>query len=206
MKEALKLFVSGIGTGVGKTICAAILTEAFEADYWKPVQAGDLDRSDSMRVQALVSEDRIIHEERYRLSLPASPHKAARIENLQLQPSEWQLPATHRPLIVEGAGGLLVPLNDHYFMLDLISQWQLPVALVARDYLGCINHTLLSIALLSARHICMPLFIFNGCFDADAKRVISLQLSPGTKVLEIPDIENIDRAAIQQLVKTLHLF
>lgn len=208
MKAPIKIFVSGIGTGVGKTICSAVLTEWLEADYWKPVQAGDLMHSDSMQVRSLVNKDRYIHPELHRLALAASPHKAARAEALPLQPECWQLPHTSRSLVVEGAGGLWVPLTDHYFMTDLIVQWQLPVALVARNYLGCINHTLLSLETLRAKRIPLPLFLFNGSFDEDTQRVIKGQLPKGTTVLEIPEIDSINHNCIQQiagsLTKTLH--
>lgn len=208
MKKPIKLFVSGIGTGVGKTICSAILTEWLEADYWKPVQSGDLLHTDSMQVQSLVHKDRGIHTELHQLTLAASPHKAARAEGITLQPERWQLPPTNQPLIVEGAGGLWVPLTDHYFMIDLITQWQLPVALVARNYLGCINHTLLSLETLRTKEIPLHLFLFNGHFDEDTRRVIRGQLPRETTVLEIPEIETIHHSTIQQiarsLTKTLH--
>ncbi|MEO0788756.1 MAG: dethiobiotin synthase, partial [Bacteroidota bacterium] len=121
-------FVSGIGTEVGKTVMSAILVKSLQADYWKPVQCGDLDYTDSHKVAewAGATSDRI-HRERHRLQLPASPHLAAERENLRINLSDFELPKTARPLIVEGAGGLLVPLNDQHTMLDLIAHLGIPV-------------------------------------------------------------------------------
>jgi len=158
-----RIFVSGIGTDVGKTVVAAILTEALEADYWKPVQAGDLDNSDSIKVEKLLSNEASkIHKEAYRLNTPMSPHAAAEIDGVNIDLSTFELPKTNNDLIVEGAGGLMVPLNDRDLILDLIVQLNLEVVLVSQNYLGSINHTILSTEILKARGVKVRGIIFNG--------------------------------------------
>ena len=156
-------FVTGIGTEIGKTIVSAIVTEYLQADYWKPVQSGDLDWTDTMKVQALISNDRsVFHPERHRLQAPLSPHASAALDGVEIKLSDFTLPQTSNHLIVEGAGGLLVPLNEQDVMLDLIQQLQIPVILVSRNYLGSINHTLLSIEALKHRQIPIAGIVFNG--------------------------------------------
>ncbi len=158
-----KLFVTGIGTDVGKTVVAAILTEALQADYWKPVQAGNLDHTDTDTVRELVSNSRTtFHPEAYRLQLPASPHQAAAAENIKLESAQIKLPPTTNNLIIEGAGGLMVPLSPSFLMLDLIAQLKAEVILVSQNYLGSINHTLLSIECLQQRRLPIVGLVFNG--------------------------------------------
>ena len=142
----MRLFVTGIGTEVGKTVIAAILTEALEADYWKPVQAGDLDYSDTHKVRDLVSNDKsVFHPETHALHHPMSPHAAAERDGVEISLDDFQLPQTENNLIVEGAGGLMVPLNSKDCIIDLIEKLDIEVVLVSRTYLGSINHTLLSV-------------------------------------------------------------
>lgn len=203
MKTSNKLFVTGIGTGVGKTICAAILVEYLQADYWKPIQSGDLEQSDSMQVKQLVNEDILIHPERYRLKLAASPHKSAAQEHVTIQLDDFNLPETDNHLIIEGAGGLFVPLSDSVYVRDLIQRLALPVVLVTRDYLGCINHTLLTLKALKEDHIPIAYFVFNGLFDPDAKRAITNFLDKNTCILQLPDIKTFDRDTIQQIARQI---
>jgi dethiobiotin synthetase len=166
-------FVTGIGTEVGKTVVAATLVEALEADYWKPIQSGDLDYSDSMKVRSWVSNPHThIHPERYRLNTPLSPHASADIDGIEVKVSDFRLPLTDRSLIVEGAGGLLVPLNLRETIVDLIEHLKLPVILVSRHYLGSINHTLLSIELLRSRGIPLAALLFNGAANPASEEVI----------------------------------
>lgn len=158
-----KYFVTGIGTDVGKTVIAAILTESLEADYWKPIQAGDLDNSDTIKVMNLVSNTKtVFHKEAYQLTEPMSPHAAADIDGITINIDEVQLPITNNNLIVEGAGGLMVPLNDKDLIIDLIKKLNLEVVLVSQNYLGSINHTLLSVEVLKAKGIKIAGIIFNG--------------------------------------------
>jgi len=157
-----RLFVTGIGTEIGKTVISAILTEALQADYWKPVQSGDLHQSDSMKIQSLTSFDVVIHPETYRLQTPVSPHYSAAIDGVEIEINKFQIPETDNHLIVEGAGGLHVPLNQEYLLIDLIQQLNIPVILVSQNYLGSINHSLLSIEALQSRKIPIEGIIFNG--------------------------------------------
>ena len=159
----MKYIIAGIGTEIGKTFISSILTEYLQADYWKPVQAGALDFTDSDTVRSLISNDKtIFHPETYRLTEPMSPHAAAAIDGVMIELSKFELPQTDNHLIVELAGGLMVPLNNQETNLDLIKQLNLPVILVSRNYLGSINHTLLSAEILKLNNIPVKGLIFNG--------------------------------------------
>lgn len=158
----MKLFITGIGTDVGKTIASAIITEALEADYWKPVQAGDLATSDSHKIKAYLSNDKtVIHPNSYALNTPASPHLAAELDNVVIDLKKITEPVTENYLVVEGAGGIFVPLNDTDCVIDLI-QPDYKVIVVSRHYLGSINHTLLTIEALQNRKIAIAGILFNG--------------------------------------------
>jgi dethiobiotin synthetase len=168
-----KIFVTGIGTDVGKTVVSAILTEALEADYWKPIQAGDLENSDSIKVGNLISNAKTkIHQEGIRLNSPMSPHAAAEIDNVQIELTDFKLPKSANALIVEGAGGLMVPLNDKDLIIDLIQNLDIEVVLVSQNYLGSINHTILSIDALKNRGIKVLGIIFNGKSNKETEKYI----------------------------------
>ena len=156
------IFITGIGTGVGKTLIAAIVTEALEAWYWKPVQAGFDEGTDAEWVGSRISGEGRILPEAYKLRLPASPHIAAREEGLviTLDALAAKLPV-RRPLVVEGAGGLFVPLNDTEFMADLALRLDATVILVSRNYLGSINHSLLTAEACRVRGLRVAGWIFN---------------------------------------------
>lgn len=158
----MKLFITGIGTDVGKTIASAIVTEALEADYWKPIQAGDLNNSDSHKVKSLLSNSKtIIHPNSYALHTPASPHLAAEIDGITIDLQQIIEPKTKNHLVIEGAGGLFVPLNTIDCVIDLI-QPDYKVIVVSRHYLGSINHTLLSVEALKNRNIPIAGILFSG--------------------------------------------
>jgi dethiobiotin synthetase len=158
-----RLIVTGIGTGVGKTLVSAIIVQALGGDYWKPVQAGSLRNTDTQRVRALVNDpNAFFHPEAYRLRQARSPHAAARSEGLRISIEGLALPKTSRPLVIEGAGGVLVPLNEVQLMIDFFKKLAAPVVLVSRHYLGSINHTLLSAEALKARRIRVAGIVFNG--------------------------------------------
>ena len=140
------IVVTGTDTDIGKTVFAAGLTQALQAQYWKPVQAGLDGETDSQTVARLSGAQTL--PEAYRLIMPASPHLAAEAEGLEIDPARLALPQTSTPLVVEAAGGLMVPLNRHTLFLDVIAGWQAPVILCARTALGTINHSLLSLAAL----------------------------------------------------------
>lgn len=154
-------FISGISTEVGKTIASAILVEALEADYYKPIQAGELDNCDTKKVMQLVSNSKsVFHPNSYALQTPMSPHGAAKIDGLKIDLKKIKRPTTKNNLIIEGAGGLMVPLNDSETILDLI-QPKDKVIVVSRHYLGSINHTLLTINTLKAKGFDVAL-IYSG--------------------------------------------
>lgn len=165
-------FVTGIGTDVGKTVACAILTEALKADYWKPVQAGDLDNSDTIRIKNLISNsETTFHTEAFLLSQPMSPHAAAKIDSKQISVKKLTRPQVSGDLIIEGAGGLLVPLNHKETIADII----LPedrVILVSRNYLGSINHTLLTLEVVKSRGLNCFGIIFNGKKNEASEEVI----------------------------------
>ena len=168
----MKLFITGIGTDVGKTITSAIITQALEADYWKPIQAGDLDNSDSNKIQRYISNDKtIIHPNSYKLNTPASPHVAAAIDGITIDVKQIQEPATTNHLVIEGAGGVFVPLNDQDCIIDLI-QKDYKVILVSRHYLGSINHTLLTFEALKNRNIPLAGIIFSGEENKASEEII----------------------------------
>ena len=168
----MKLFITGIGTDVGKTIASAIVTQALEADYWKPIQAGDLDNSDSHKIQKYISNNKTeIHTNSYKLNTPASPHLAAAIDRITIDIKEINEPKTTNHIVIEGAGGLLVPLNDTDCIIDLI-QKDYKVILVSRHYLGSINHTLLSFEALKIRKIPLAGIIFSGDENKATEEII----------------------------------
>ena len=168
----MKLFITGIGTDVGKTIASAIVTQALEADYWKPIQAGDLDNSDSHKIQKYISNNKTkIHTNSYKLNTPASPHLAAAIDRITIDIKEINEPKTTNHIVIEGAGGLLVPLNDTDCIIDLI-QKDYKVILVSRHYLGSINHTLLPFEALKSRKIPLAGIIFSGDENKATEEII----------------------------------
>ncbi|CAL2089688.1 ATP-dependent dethiobiotin synthetase BioD [Tenacibaculum sp. 190524A02b] len=156
-----KYFITGISTEVGKTVASAIVTEALEADYWKPVQAGDLENSDTHKVKRLVTNNKsVFHTNAYALQTPMSPHAAAEIDEVTIRLEDIIEPQTQNNLVVEGAGGLLVPLNDTTTILDIIKP-EYKVIVVSRHYLGSINHTLLTVNLLKEKGFDVAV-IFSG--------------------------------------------
>ncbi len=158
----MKLFISGISTDVGKTIASSIIVEALEADYWKPIHAGDLDNSDSHKIRSYISNDKtVIHENSYKLNTPASPHFSAELDGITIDLKQIKEPDTKNHLVIEGAGGVLVPLNDTYCVVDLIDK-EYKVIVVSRHYLGSINHTLLTIEALKNRNLDISGIIFSG--------------------------------------------
>lgn len=168
----MKLFITGIGTDVGKTIASAIVTQALEADYWKPIQAGDLDNSDSHKIQRYIANDKtVIHPNSYKLNTPASPHLAASIDGITIDLKNITEPKTKNHLVIEGAGGLLVPLNHKDCIVDLV-QKDYKVIVVSRHYLGSINHTLLTFEALKNRNIAVAGIIFSGDENQSTEEII----------------------------------
>lgn len=168
----MKLFITGISTDVGKTIASAIITEALEADYWKPIQAGDLENSDSHKIKAYISNDTtVIHENSYQLNTPASPHHAAVLDGITIDLQQITEPKTKNHLVIEGAGGIFVPMNDNDCVVDLI-QKDYKVIVVSKHYLGSINHTLLTIEALQNRKIKVAGIVFSGNENKSSEEII----------------------------------
>lgn len=158
-----KIFITGIGTDVGKTVCSAILVEALKADYWKPVQTGSFYGTDAEKIKKLISNEKsVFHKESVLLEKYMSPHSAAEEAGVEIKLEDIQLPETNNTLIIEGAGGIMVPLNHQHFMIDLIQKFDCEVIVVVQNYLGSINHTLLTFEALKHRNINVTGLIFNG--------------------------------------------
>ena len=166
-----QIFVTGISTEVGKTIASAIITEALEADYWKPVQSGSLDHTDTDRVRELISNGKtVFHKSSYELKSPISAHAAAVIDGVIVDRLEINEPKTDNYLVIEGSGGLLSPLNDTDTMLDIIMPTY-QVVVVSRHYLGSINHTLLTVNWLTNKGYDVSL-IFSGNPNPQTENII----------------------------------
>jgi dethiobiotin synthetase len=169
-----RIVVTGTDTGIGKTVFSAALTGALDGTYWKPVQSGLDGETDSDIVRRLsgLSTQRILPE-RYRLVTPASPHLAAEIDGITIDPDRLELPMPPGPLVIEGAGGLMVPLTRELTYLDMFARWRAPLVLCARTTLGTINHTLLSIAAIRARDIPLLGVAFIGDENSDSEQTIA---------------------------------
>ena len=200
-----RLFVTGIGTNVGKTVISAILTQKLKSDYWKPIQAGDLNNTDSMKVSQWVDNTiSTIHPEAYRLTQPMSPHAAAERDGININLNDIISAETTRNLIIEGAGGLMVPLNKNDLVVDMISHFQAETVLVSRHYLGSINHTILSIEALRSRNIPITGIIFNGDDNRDTESIIESVCA--VPILgRIPDIDNLNQHSIKDAINYINI-
>ena len=156
-----------------------------------------------MKIKNWVGEHTVCHPERYRFKLAASPHQSAREEGILIDLNEFKLPETQNHLIIEGAGGLMVPLNDDEFIIDLIEKLNVPAALVVKNYLGCINHTLLSVLVLNQKKIKLNYLILNGNFPPDTEKVICENISSETEIIRIPDLESITKESIENIAQQL---
>ncbi len=163
--------IAGIGTEIGKTVCSAIITKALQADYWKPIQAGNLTDGDAYWVQQWVPGTEV-HASTYALQNPLSPHTAAELDGIRIDLNSFHLPETKENLIVELAGGIMVPLNEKDTNLDLIERLGLPVILVSKNYLGSINHTLMTYEILKSRSIEIAGIVFNGQTNSSGESFI----------------------------------
>lgn len=197
-----KYFVTGIDTDCGKTLVSAILTEKLKADYWKPIQAGSPTDSDAIR--SLAPSVNKIHPEGIALQAPMSPHAAAKLERIELKASQFTLPLTDNTLIIEGAGGIMVPINDHEFVINLAHSFDAPIILVSRNYLGSINHTLLTIAYLKANHYKIEGIIFNDTTNEETEKFI-LEHSKLTCLGRIGKLESVESTSVQSQVNNLTL-
>jgi dethiobiotin synthetase len=170
----MKTFVTGIGTEIGKTVVSSILVEALEADYWKPIQAGELEHTDSDKIKELISNSKsTIHPEGFRLKHPMSPHAAAEREGIEIKLDDLIVPEIENRLVIEGAGGLMVPINNYGdLMIDLIERTADRVVVVSENYLGSINHTLLTAEALRSRGLFVLGVVFNGPSNPETEEVI----------------------------------
>jgi len=201
------IFVTGTGTGIGKTVVSAILAEALQADYWKPVQAGYEDGTDSEWVRSVLSNNKSrVYPEVYKFKLPASPHIAAREENRTISlekifASFSQVAGPGRRIIVEGAGGLLVPLNDHELVLDLIKKLNARTILVSRHYLGSINHSLLTAQVCRTKHLRVLGWVFNDLFMNYEDDIVQWTGYPRLASLGV--LPNVDASVIREKAKMI---
>ena len=188
--------VAGTDTGIGKTTVAAMLTLALDGQYWKPIQSGTDDGTDRQRVQTLtrLPNDRLLPE-RYVLSRSLSPHRAAELDGVEIKAEALALPAFDMTLIIEGAGGLLVPITRHQLQIDVFANWGAPIILCARTALGTINHTLLSIEALRSRQMQLHGLIFVGDDNPDTMRTIA-ELSGARHLGLVPWLDRLDRGAL----------
>lgn len=204
MKQKHSFFITGISTEVGKTIASAIITETLSADYWKPIQAGDLENCDTQKVQKWITNPiSNFHPNAYALSVPASPHWAAKIDQVEIQIPQIQRPKTDNHLVIEGAGGVLVPLNNQNTIADII----LPsdkVIIVSKHYLGSINHTLLTYECLKNR----GLNIFGVIFSGDENKATEEVILSKTKLpllLRIDEEPYFDKEVIRYYAEKLQM-
>ncbi len=200
----MSIIVAGIHTGIGKTICSAVICQALGYDYWKPVQAG-LENTDSDFIKANVNNPSCyIHKEKYLLKTPASPHYAAAIEGIHISKKDFDLPSSNNKITVETAGGLMSPLAKGFLNIDLIAQLQLPVVLVSNDYLGSINHSLLSYDALVKRNIPVKGIVFSGNETISSRQFIT-EHTQLPVLFNIPFFENINAAAIAAFANTIDI-
>ncbi len=197
-----KIFVTGIGTDIGKTVVAAIITEALQADYWKPVQAGTYYTTDSEFIKKLITnETSVIHPEAYKLREHKSPHEASAIEGICIDFDKIVLPASlNNTLVIEGAGGVMVPLNNNHFIIDLIKKFDAEVIVVIQNYLGSINHSLLTIDALKQRGIKIIGLVFNGSPHEPSKQIIT-SYSGLQAISSILNESKIDKSVILKYAK-----
>ncbi|MBF0612576.1 MAG: dethiobiotin synthase [Magnetococcales bacterium] len=193
------LFVTGTDTDVGKSVASSWLLHQLRGYYWKPVQSGlqgETDRQMVMRLSGLPGDHFL--QERYSLQLPRSPHEAARKEGVTIQLTDFCMPSTPAPLVVEGAGGVMVPLNEHHLMVDLMVHLQLPVVLVCRTALGTINHTLLSLQALRHRGLTVVGVILNG--EGDEENLQAIKNYGNVKILaHIPKLSPLDQSNLARI-------
>lgn len=195
----MNLFITGIGTNVGKTVASAVLTEVLQADYWKPIQSGTDEGMDSDTVKLLITNSKtVIHPETYLLKQPLSPHFAAKIDGVEIELDKIQLPKTANHLIIEGAGGLLVPINNKQYVIDIAKQFDCEIVLVISSYLGCINHSLLSIDYLKRNSFKIYALVFNGEFEPEVKQSI-VNYSSESKIIDIPTLNVLNKSQISEI-------
>jgi len=201
----MSIIIAGIHTGIGKTVCSAVICQALGYDYWKPVQAGELENSDSVFIQKNVSNPSCtIHPETYRLQTAASPHFSAGTDGIEIKKEQFVLPVTSNNIVVETAGGLMSPLANNFLNIDLIEQLQLPVILVAANYLGSINHTLLSYSALQNRKIKILGIVFDGeAVKASQQYILAYTQLP--LLFSIPLFKQVNKETITKFANSISI-
>ncbi|MFC0185831.1 dethiobiotin synthetase [Pseudarcicella hirudinis] len=193
-----QFIIAGISTEIGKTLISSILVEALKADYWKPVQSGGLDFTDTDAVKSNISNsESFFYPETYRLNEPLSPHAAAEIDGIRIDLDQFQLPVLDKNLIVELAGGVMVPLNEKETNLDLMRKLNLPVIVVSKNYLGSINHTLLTVEILKNAGIPIKGLIFNGQRN-EASETFILNYTKAALLGRVEFEENINKELVRK--------
>lgn len=199
----MNYFVTAIGTDSGKTLVSAVLIEALKADYWKPIQAGI--PMDTTTVKELVSNEITrFHNETHVFKIPASPHAAAKFEHLAIQLDDFVLPETTNDIIIEGAGGVLVPINQDDYVIDIAKELSTPVILVVNLYLGCINHTLLTVDYLKRNEVPVLGIVFNGESNFESESIIE-QKSGYKVLLRLPKLSLINKEIVKYWADELML-
>ena len=197
-----RIVVAGTDTEIGKTVFSAGLAGVLGANYWKPIQAGLEGETDSQLVARLggLSDDRIVPE-RYRLKTPASPHQAAAIDGVRIAAESLDVPdCGGRPLVIEGSGGLLVPLDDTTLYIDVFARWRLPVVLCARTALGTINHSLLSIEALRHRNLDILGIAFIGDSNPESERIIC-EIGRVRRLGRLPQLSPLTRSTLRAAIE-----
>ena len=206
------IFITGIGTGIGKTLISAIVAEALDADYWKPIQAGTEGATDSQLVKSwLTNGDARVQPELYLLNQPASPHIAAQSQNTRISVQKIceAVPRNNRNLIIEGAGGLMVPINDQEFVADLIAALGCKVIIVSRNYLGSINHSILTASVARQKKLPILGWVFNDQYLDYENEIANWTQYP--RLGSVPFTDNITASFVaeqshklkEQLTKTI---
>lgn len=198
-----RYFITGIDTNVGKTFVSAILAEALQADYWKPIQCGVSDGTDVKTVKDLISNSKTkIHPEAYSFAAPVSPHLAAAIDGKKIDINSINLPSTTNTILIEGAGGMLVPLEKNNYVIHLATKLNAEVILVVRNYVGCINHSLLSIEYLLRNRYKVKGMILNGNFDPMVEQAITTY-SDIPVLAKFSEVGVIDKKVVSDLASTV---
>jgi len=201
----MSIIIAGIHTGIGKTVCSAVICQALGYDYWKPVQAGELDNTDSIFIGKNVENTScVVHAERYRLNIPASPHYAATMDGIEIKPGDFILPKSDNQIVVETAGGIMSPLSNSFLNIDLMEQLQLPCIIVSNNYLGSINHTMLTVEAMQKRNIPIKGIVFSGNEFASTREFI-LQYTKLPLLFSIPQLEEMNKETIAAFAKTLSI-
>lgn len=198
----MNYFVTAIGTDSGKTLISAALALALDADYWKPIQAGY--PTDSEAIKELTAGAIRIHKEAFVLKTPASPHYAATVDNINIQLSDFNIPESQNTIVIEGAGGCLVPINNSEFVIELAKQFKTEVILISNNYLGSINHTLLTLEYLHKNSFNVKAIIFNGPKNQATEDII-MQNSKAPCFFNVPELEAVTADNVAKLAKQFKL-